>query len=187
MASTTFADVASSFLQPLGIGVSIGLQPYMLNFSSISRHTCLETQTFHLPAAIYPIQGNNEGGPNPSSQTPLQDLPCMSVSTSHHLLVLNHQHKVQWLKAYLHHNLVQVCIHLTLGEAKSSEIAVDPSVPSTWCLFHPIQRSFEPAHMWLATEDLKSFRLLNVHLFLNDPIKKHSLHIHLMNGPIHLR
>ena len=86
----------------------------------------------------------------------------------------------------LHHNLVQVCICLTLGEAKSSEIAVDMSVPSTGCLFQPIQRSFEPAHMRLAAEDLKSFRLLNVHLFLNDPIKEHNLHIHLMNVPTHL-
>ena len=82
--------------------------------------------------------------------------------------------------------MVQVCIRLTLGEAKSSEIVVDLSVPSTGCLFQPIKCSFELAHMRLAAEDLKSFRLLNVHLFLNDPIKECSLHIHLMNVPTHL-
>ena len=30
-------------------------------------HTCLETQKFHLLTTIFPIQGNNEGGPYPSS------------------------------------------------------------------------------------------------------------------------
>ena len=49
-----------------------------------------------------------------------------------------------------------------------------------------IQHSFESAHMQLTIEDLKSFRLLNVHFFLNDPIKEVSLHIHLMNVPTHL-
>ena len=40
--------------------------------------------------------------------------------------------------------------------------------------------------MQLAAEDIETFRLLYVHLFLNDPIEKHSLHIRLMNFPTHL-
>ena len=46
--------------------------------------------------------------------------------------------------------------------------------------------SLESAHMKLMIEGLKSFRLLYVHLFLNLAIKECSLHIHLMDLPIHL-
>ena len=87
----------------------------------------------------------------------------------------------------LHHNLVQVRIRLTLGESKPGEVAVYPSVPSTRCLLQPVQFSLESAHMRLTAEDLETFRLLYVHLLLNDSIEERSLHIHLMDVPSHLR
>ena len=59
----------------------------------------------------------------------------------------------------------------TFDEAQSGEIAFYPSVPNTGCLLQPIQHSFEPAHMRLAVEDLATFGMLYVHLFLNDPIE----------------
>ena len=41
--------------------------------------------------------------------------------------------------------------------------------------------------MWLSVEGLKTFWLLNVHLFLNHPIEEGYLYIHLMYLPFHLR
>ena len=54
-------------------------------------------------------------------------------------------------------------------------------------LAQPVQCSLESAHMRLTAKDLKTFRLLYVHLLLNESVEEHSLHIHLMNVPPHLR
>ena len=76
--------------------------------------------------------------------------------------------------------MVKICIYFTFGEAPPGEIVVNLGVPSTGCLFQSIQRSLESPHMWPSIEYLKSFKILNVHLFLNHSIDECFLHIHMM-------
>lgn len=83
--------------------------------------------------------------------------------------------------------MVKFFIYFTFGEAKLGEIIVDHGVLSTRRLLQSIQRSLESAHVLLSVEGLKSFNLLNVHLFLNQSIEESCLHIHLMYLPSHLR
>ena len=75
--------------------------------------------------------------------------------------------------------MLKVFIYFTFGEGQPDEIIIDPNVQSMGCLFQPIQCLLELSHMRLFVEGLKSFRLLNVHLLLNQPIEKCFLVLYL--------
>ena len=82
--------------------------------------------------------------------------------------------------------MVNVFIFFNFGEARPSEITLDPSVLSTRCLLQSIQHSLESAHMQLSVEGLKPFQMINEHLLLNHSIEECCLHIHLTYFPSHL-
>jgi len=58
--------------------------------------------------------------------------------------------------------MIEVFIHFTFGEAQTSEIAIDPSVPSMGLLLEAIQHSLEYAHMRLSIKSLEALFFLDV-------------------------
>jgi len=68
--------------------------------------------------------------------------------------------------------MTEVFIHLNFGEAQTSEIVINPNVPSTGCLLETLQCSLESSHRRVLIKSLKALWFLDVHLLLNNSIEE---------------
>ena len=89
-------------------------------------------------------------------------LSCKVLLARLYQLIITYQNMIieiknndQWFTFY--HDVIKVRFCFTLGEAQLGEIAIDPGLPSTWCLLQPIQSPLESAHMRLMIEGLEIF------------------------------
>lgn len=98
--------------------------------------------------------------------------------------IIKIQHKNERMP--LNHNIVQVRVNFTLGEAQSYKVVVSLGISFPRCLLEPIKRYPHLANMCGFVEILKSLKLLNIYLFLNNFIKEGCHHIHLVDPPPHL-
>ena len=78
---------------------------------------------------------------------------------------------------------IKVRISITTSEAQLHQVAIYPLVPSSGCLFKPIEGFLQPVDMGVPILDFEPQRLLYIHLFLYRTMQKCSLHIHLMKTP----
>ena len=112
---------------------------------------------------------------------PLTLVNEMFISREKQIINIENQNQ----RLILNNLYVKVGISYALGKSKTPQIAVNPSILGSRCLFKPVQSFLELTNMRPLLMKLKAFWLLDVDFFFNFTIEEGSLNIHLMKLPSH--